>query len=68
MEQICVSIVGVVHDVLVAWENSTVDISHVNDVLDSFRTSMFCLPICAAAWLFAYTPVDLILYEKQTVL
>lgn len=56
-DQICVSIIGATHDVLVAWENSTLSSNDVKRILDSMRSSMFCLPICAAAWLCSYMQV-----------
>lgn len=51
------SIIGATHDVLVAWENSTLSSNDVKRILDSMRSSMFCLPICAAAWLCSYMQV-----------
>ncbi|VVC40476.1 Mediator complex, subunit Med24, N-terminal [Cinara cedri] len=56
-DQICVSIIGATHDVLVAWENSTLSSNDVKRILDSMRSSMFCLPICAAAWLCSYMQI-----------
>lgn len=58
-DQICVSIIGATHDVLVAWENSTLSSNDVKRILDSMRSSMFCLPICAAAWLCSYMQVSI---------
>lgn len=59
-DQICLSIIGATHDVLVAWENSTLSSNDVKRILDSMRSSMFCLPICAAAWLCSYMQVCLL--------
>lgn len=56
-DQICVSIIGATNDVLAAWENSTLSSNDVKRILDSMRPSMFCLPICAAAWLCSYMQV-----------
>lgn len=58
-DQICVSIIGATNDVLVAWENSTLSSNDVKRILDSMRSSMFCLPICAAAWLCSYMQVSI---------
>ncbi|XP_050548691.1 mediator of RNA polymerase II transcription subunit 24 isoform X1 [Daktulosphaira vitifoliae] len=56
-DKICLTIIGVTHDVVVAWENSTLSSNDVKRILDSLRTSMLCLPICAAAWLCSYMQV-----------
>ncbi|XP_016661657.1 mediator of RNA polymerase II transcription subunit 24 isoform X2 [Acyrthosiphon pisum] len=56
-DQICITIIGATHDVLVAWENSTLSSNDVKRILDAMRSSMFCLPICAAAWLCSYMQV-----------
>lgn len=61
-DQICITIIGATHDVLVAWENSTLSSNDVKRILDAMRSSMFCLPICAAAWLCSYMQVYILHY------
>lgn len=48
------SMPGVMHEVLVAWEQGALVAADVKRILDAVRGKMCCLPLAAAAWLCAY--------------
>ncbi|XP_056632124.1 mediator of RNA polymerase II transcription subunit 24 isoform X1 [Diorhabda sublineata] len=53
-QEILFNIPGVMHEVLVAWEQGALVPQDVKRILDAVRGKMCCLPIVAAAWLCAY--------------
>ncbi|XP_050518616.1 mediator of RNA polymerase II transcription subunit 24 isoform X1 [Diabrotica virgifera virgifera] len=53
-QELLFNIPGVMHEVLVAWEQGTLVPQDVKRILDAVRGKMCCLPIVAAAWLCAY--------------
>ncbi|CAH0546383.1 unnamed protein product [Brassicogethes aeneus] len=70
MQDILFNIGGVMHEVLVAWEQGALDTSEVKKILDAVRGKMCCLPVAAAAWLCAYirtAPQDTLLKPMNMV-
>lgn len=53
-QDVLFSIPGVMHEVLVAWEQGALVAADVKRILDAVRGRMCCLPLAAAAWLCAY--------------
>ncbi|XP_045464777.1 mediator of RNA polymerase II transcription subunit 24 [Harmonia axyridis] len=53
-QDVLFNIPGVMHEVLVAWEQGALAASDVKRILDALRGRMCCLPLAAAAWLCAY--------------
>ncbi|CAH1108215.1 unnamed protein product [Psylliodes chrysocephalus] len=53
-QDVLFNIPGVMHEVLVAWEQGALVPQDVKRILDAVRGKMCCLPIAAAAWLCAY--------------
>lgn len=61
--ELCVNSVGVVYELLMAWENECLKFSDIQKVLDIFRSKVCCLPICITTWLCAYIRI---MPEKNT--
>ncbi|KAL3274964.1 hypothetical protein HHI36_019738 [Cryptolaemus montrouzieri] len=53
-QDVLFNIPGVMHEVLVAWEQGALAAADVKRILDALRGRMCCLPLAAAAWLCAY--------------
>ncbi|XP_017892160.1 mediator of RNA polymerase II transcription subunit 24 isoform X1 [Ceratina calcarata] len=53
----CQSAMGVVKELLFAWEGDMLGASDVKRALDGLRAIACCLPVCAAAWLCAYMSI-----------
>lgn len=53
----CQSAMGVVKELLFAWESEVIGASDVKRVLDGLRSTACCLPVCATAWLCAYMSI-----------
>ncbi|XP_044767173.1 mediator of RNA polymerase II transcription subunit 24 isoform X2 [Coccinella septempunctata] len=53
-QDVLFNIPGVMHEVLVAWEQGSLAASDVKRILDALRGRMCSLPLAAAAWLCAY--------------
>ncbi|CAG7834597.1 unnamed protein product [Allacma fusca] len=55
--EVCTNAVGVVQNLLLAWENGAVSFADVKKILDVFRSRICALPVCISAWLCAYIQV-----------
>lgn len=53
----CQSAMGVVKELLCAWESGVVGACDVKCALDGLRSTACCLPVCAAAWLCAHMSI-----------
>ncbi|KAK9891976.1 hypothetical protein WA026_017459 [Henosepilachna vigintioctopunctata] len=53
-QDILFNIPGVMHEVLLSWEQGALAAADVKRILDALRGRMCCLPLAAAAWLCAY--------------
>lgn len=56
-DEVCLNIPGVIKEVLLAWEQGTLTANDVKRILDSIRSKLCCLPVCAAAWLCSYMQI-----------
>ncbi|XP_060520189.1 mediator of RNA polymerase II transcription subunit 24 [Cylas formicarius] len=54
LQDVLFSMSGVMHEVLMAWEQGALVASDVKRILDAVRGKMCCLPIAAAAWLCSF--------------
>lgn len=52
--ELCVNSVGVVKEVLTAWEMESITFTDVKRYLDVFRSKICALPVCISAWLCAH--------------
>lgn len=57
--EVCTNSVGVVQNLLLAWENGAVSFTDVKKVLDVFKSRICTLPVCISAWLCAYIQVGI---------
>ncbi len=48
---------AVIREILVAYESQFIAEEEVKRILDTLRTQMCCLSVCAAAWLRFYIQV-----------
>lgn len=55
--EICMNIPAMLYNVLIAWENETIQPAKVKNILDNMRTKMCCFAVVAASWLCAYIKV-----------
>jgi DNA-directed RNA polymerase subunit N (RpoN/RPB10) len=53
----CFHIPAVIREILGAYESQLVSDEEVERILDTLRTQMCCLSVCAAAWLRFYIQV-----------
>lgn len=53
-QDVCVAVPGMLHHILVAWENETLSLADVRFYLDAMRSRMCAFTVCAAAWLNAH--------------
>ncbi|KAL1122381.1 hypothetical protein AAG570_003786 [Ranatra chinensis] len=56
-DSLCLSVPGAMKEVVLAWEQGTLSPTDVKRILDNMCQSMFCLPICASAWLCSYIQI-----------
>lgn len=49
---------AVIREILAAYESQLVSDEEVERILDTLRTQMCCLSVCAAAWLRFYIQVQ----------
>lgn len=54
---LCVNSVGVMREVLTAWESDCITFTEVKRILDVFRSKICSLPVCITAWLCAHIQV-----------
>ncbi|KAJ8919728.1 hypothetical protein NQ315_006256 [Exocentrus adspersus] len=69
-QDVLFNVAGVMHEVVVAWEQGALLPSDVKRILDAVRGRMCCLPLAAAAWLCAYmrtAPQDTLLKPVNMV-
>lgn len=55
----CLNVPGAINEVLLAWEHGIVSANDVKRILDSMRSRMACVPVCAANWLCSRMQVNL---------
>ncbi|KAL0268602.1 UNVERIFIED_CONTAM: hypothetical protein PYX00_010471 [Menopon gallinae] len=55
--EVCLSVPAAIKEVLLAWEQGTLSANDVKRILDSMRSKLCCLPVCAAAWLCSYMQI-----------
>lgn len=55
--ELCVNSVGVIREVLTAWEVDSITFTDVKRILDVFRSKICSLPVCISAWLCSYIQV-----------
>lgn len=55
--EVCLNIPGVIKEVLLAWEQGSLSANDVKRILESIRSKLCCLPVCAAAWLCNYMQI-----------
>ncbi|CAD6227827.1 GSCOCG00006285001-RA-CDS [Cotesia congregata] len=53
----CQSAMGAVKELLCAWESGVLGATDVKRALDGLRSTAYCLPVCAAAWLCAHMSI-----------
>lgn len=53
----CHSAMGVIKELLFAWEAGALNPTDVKKHLNCLRLSSCCLPVCAAAWLCSYMSI-----------
>ena len=53
----CMHVPAVIREILAAYESQLVTDEEVERILDTLRTQMCCLSVCAAAWLRFYIQV-----------
>ncbi|XP_055602238.1 mediator of RNA polymerase II transcription subunit 24 [Uranotaenia lowii] len=56
-QEICANIPGLLHQVLLAWENETLSTVEIKKFLDSLKSRFCSFSICAASWLCAYMQI-----------
>lgn len=69
-QDVVFNIPGVMHEVLIAWEQGALAPADVKRILDAVKGRMYCLPLAAAAWLCAYmhtAPEDTLLKPLNMV-
>lgn len=54
----CQSAMGVVKELLCAWESGVLSASDVKRALEGLQAVACCLPICASAWLCAHMSIS----------
>ena len=59
----CLHVPAVVREILEAWQEQLISDEDVERILDTMRTQMCCLSVCAAAWLRYYIQVISIGYS-----
>ncbi|XP_035705952.1 mediator of RNA polymerase II transcription subunit 24 isoform X2 [Folsomia candida] len=52
--ELCTNVVGVIRDMVFAWEAESANFADVKKVLDVIRSKVCSLPICISAWLCSY--------------
>lgn len=50
----CMNIPGILHQILIAWENKAITIAEVRTFFDNLKSKLCCLSVCAASWLRMY--------------
>lgn len=55
--EICMNIPAMLYNVLIAWENETIQPTVVKSILDNMRSKMCCFAVVAASWLCAYIKI-----------
>lgn len=55
--EICMNIPAMLYNVLIAWENETIQPQVVKSILDNLRSKMCCFAVVAASWLCAYIKI-----------
>lgn len=55
--ELCVNSVGVIKEILTAWEADCITFIDVKRVLDLFRSKICSLPVCISAWLCAHIQI-----------
>jgi len=58
----CSHVPAVIREVLIAYEAQLLTDEEVEKILDSLRSQMCCLPVCAAVWLRFYIQVEPFLF------
>lgn len=52
--EICMNLPAMLYNVLIAWENETINPAEVKNILDNMRSKMCCFAVISASWLCAY--------------
>jgi mediator of RNA polymerase II transcription subunit 24 len=55
--EVCFLIPAATKELLFAWEQGVLSPTDVKKALDSMRSRMGCLPVCAASWLCSYMQI-----------
>jgi mediator of RNA polymerase II transcription subunit 24 len=55
--EICNNIPAMLYNILIAWENDTIQPKSVKNILENMRQKMCCFSVVAACWLCAYMKV-----------
>ncbi|XP_017863342.1 PREDICTED: mediator of RNA polymerase II transcription subunit 24 [Drosophila arizonae] len=53
-QDICLNLPGVLHHVLIAWEQETLSSADVKSILDNMKRRLFSFSVCATSYLCAY--------------
>ncbi|EDV95942.1 mediator of RNA polymerase II transcription subunit 24 [Drosophila grimshawi] len=53
-QDICLNLPGVLHHVLIAWEQETLSSADVKSILDNMKRRLFSFSVCATSFLCAY--------------
>ncbi|EDW79003.1 uncharacterized protein Dwil_GK12010 [Drosophila willistoni] len=53
-QDICLNLPGVLHHVLIAWEQETLSSADVKNILDNIKRRLFSFSVCATSFLCAY--------------
>ncbi|KAH8301958.1 hypothetical protein KR044_001297 [Drosophila immigrans] len=53
-QDICLNLPGVLHHVLIAWEQETLSSADVKSILDNIKRRLFSFSVCATSFLCAY--------------
>lgn len=53
-QDICLNLPGVLHHVLIAWEQETLSSADVKSILDNMKRRLFSFTVCATSFLCAY--------------
>lgn len=56
-QDICLNLPGVLHHLLLAWENETINAAEVKTRLDGIKSQLCMYSVCAASWLCSYMQV-----------
>lgn len=63
-QEACANIPGLIHQILIAWENKIISMAEVKTFLDNLKMKLCCFAVCAASWLRMY--MEIIRQDEQT--